>query len=100
MRIIAKRTLRMFWEAKPQHHPARSPLEDWHARARAADWSTPADLKADFGDASVLKDGRVVFNIGWNRFRLVARINYHHRILYVRFVGTHEEYDRIDAQTV
>jgi mRNA interferase HigB len=100
MRIIAKRTLRQFWESNPRHRAAKTPLEDWHARTRTADWSTPAELKADFGDASVLKDGRVVFNVGGNKFRLVARINYHYRVVYVRFVGTHQQYDAIDAQKI
>lgn len=100
MRIIAKRTLRLFWEEATAHATARTPLEDWHGRVRAASWSTPAELKSDFGDASILKEGRVVFNIGGNRFRLVVRINYHFQVVYVRFVGTHQEYDRIDAQTI
>jgi mRNA interferase HigB len=100
MRIIAKRTLRLFWESGPRHRAARAALEDWHARTRAADWGTPAALKADFGDASILKDGRVVFNIGGNKFRLVARINYHFRVVYIRFLGTHRDYDAIDAQTI
>ena len=57
-------------------------------------------LKAEFGDASILNDGRVVFNISGNRFRLVVRINYHFKIVFVRFVGTHRQYDKIDAQTI
>ena len=57
-------------------------------------------LKAEFGDASILKDGRVVFNISGNRFRLVVRINYHFKIVFVRFVGTHRQYDKVDAQTI
>ena len=100
MRIIARRTLRRFWEESPAHAMARTPIEDWYSRARAARWSTPAELKAEFGDASILKDGRVVFNISGNRFRLVVRINYHFKIVFVRFVGTHRQYDKIDAQTI
>jgi mRNA interferase HigB len=97
MRIIAKRTLRGFWEANAA---ARTPLEDWYAQTDAADWSTPAELKAQFGDASILKGGRVVFNIGGNKFRLVVQINYPYRVVYVRFVGTHGQYDSIDADTI
>ena len=100
MRIIAKRTLRRFWEANPRNRLAKTRLEDWHARVSAAEWSTPADVKMGFGDASILKNGRVVFNIGGNEFRLVTWINYHYHIVYIRFVGTHAQYDRIDAQTI
>ena len=100
MRVIAKRTLRVFWESNPRHLAAKPLLEDWHARVEAADWSRPPELKADFGDASVLRGGRVVFNLGGNKFRVVVRINYHYRVVYVRFVGTHDAYDRIDAQTI
>lgn len=100
MRIIAKRTLQLFWESGSRQLSAKASLEDWYARTAAADWATPAELRADFGDASILKDGRVVFNVGGNRFRLVVRINYHYRVVYVRFVGTHQQYDRIDASTV
>jgi mRNA interferase HigB len=97
VRIIAKRTLRQFWKTHPT---ARTPLEDWHAQASAADWRTPAEIKTQFGDASILKGGRVVFNIGGNKFRLVVKINFPYRVVYVRFIGTHAEYDAIDAETV
>jgi len=100
VRIIAKRTLRLFWEAHPRNRAAKTPLEDWHARTKVAHWTTPAELKAEFGDASILKSGRVVFNIAGNKYRLVVRINYRHGIVFVRFVGTHEQYDRIDAETI
>ena len=100
MRVIAKRTLRLFWEEHPQGKGAKTALEDWHAEAVAADWAQPADVKRQFGDASVLKGSRVVFNIAGNRYRLVVRINYPYRVVYVRFVGTHAEYDKIDAETI
>jgi mRNA interferase HigB len=100
MRIIAKRTLRQFWEAHPRGSEARTPLQVWYSTATNADWAEPADVKATYGDASILKNSRVVFNIGGNRFRLVARINYPYRVIYIRFVGTHEEYDGIDAETI
>lgn len=100
MRIIAKRTLREFWEMHPRGAEAKTPLEVWHSTAELADWATPADVKQTYGDASILKDSRVVFNIGGNKFRLVVRINYAYRVLYIRFIGTHEEYDEIDAQTI
>lgn len=72
----------------------------WYRRVLAADWASPAELKADFGSASILKDGRAVFNISGNRYRIVVWINYPYRVLYVRFIGTHAQYDRIDAQTI
>jgi mRNA interferase HigB len=79
---------------------AKGPLEAWHAEARSATWVTPAEVKAQYGTASVLKDGRVVFNIGGNKYRLVVWINYAFFTIYIRFVGTHSEYDEIDAQTI
>jgi len=100
VRVIAKRTLRRFWEAHRGRADAEKALRDWHATVVKADWATPADVKASYGDASVLKGGRVVFNLCGNRYRLVARINFPYRVVYVRFVGTHEAYDRIDAETV
>jgi mRNA interferase HigB len=100
MRIITKRTLRRFWESHPRGAEAERVLETWYRTARAAEWKTPTDVKASYGDASILKDSRVVFNIGGNKFRLVVRINYPYGTVYVRFVGTHAEYDCIDAETI
>lgn len=97
MRIIAKRTLRIYWEKQPR---AEQPLKAWHAVARKADWSSPADVKAMYGNASIIAGDRMVFNIGGNRYRLIVRFDYPRRIGFVRFVGTHEEYDRIDASQV
>lgn len=100
MRVIAKRTLREFGERHPRNAAAQTPLQDWHAQASAVDWATPADVKAQFGNVSILRGSRVIFNIAGNKYRLVARINYPYRVVYVRFVGTHEEYDQIDANTI
>jgi len=100
MRIIAKRTLRRFWEEHPRGAEARPALQVWYSVAHAADWETPADVKASFADASILKGGRVVFNVAGNKFRLVVRINYAYRVIYVRFIGTHREYDDLDAETI
>jgi mRNA interferase HigB len=97
MRIISKKTLKSYWEKEPV---AKMPLEAWHAEARNAEWSSPADVKANYATASILKDGRVVFNIGGNKYRLVVWINYDFCTIYIRFVGTHKEYDEIDAQTI
>lgn len=99
MRVIALSTLRRFWEDKA-YADAREPLLAWYRQASKADWRNPAEVKRDFGRASILRDGRAVFNIGGNKYRLVVWINYPYRVVYVRFVGTHAQYDRIDAQTV
>src|SRR5947207_11502544 len=99
MRVIAKRTLRQYWET-PEGARAKAALQDWHAQAVEADWAEPADIKKQFGDASILKAGRVVFNIAGNRYRLVVWINYACRVVYVRFAGTHAEYDDIDAESI
>lgn len=100
MRVIALSRLREFWARQRSRDDARQATLVWYRRVLAADWSTPAELKADFGTASILKDGRAVFNIAGNRYRIVVWINYPYRVLYVRFIGTHAQYDRIDAQTV
>jgi mRNA interferase HigB len=97
VRIIALSTLKTFWEASPAHADAREPLLAWYRHAVKADWGSPAAVKADFRSASVLKDGRVVFNIAGNKYRLVVWVNYPYRVVYVRFIGTH---DAIDAQTI
>jgi mRNA interferase HigB len=97
MRVIAKKALQDFWAREPA---ARASLEAWHAEARNAQWSAPADVKAHYGTASILKDGRVVFNICGNKYRLVVWINFEFFTIYIRFVGTHEEYNAIDAQTI
>lgn len=97
MRVIAKAALREFWE---NHPDAEQPLRAWHAEAKAADWKTPADIKAKYRSASILRGGRVIFNIGGNKYRLVVRINFPFRVIYIRFLGTHREYDRIDAETI
>ncbi len=97
MRIIAKTALREFWE---NHSDAEQPLRAWHGEAKAATWKTPADVKAKYRSASILRGGRVVFNIGGNKYRLVVKINYPFQVIYIRFLGTHREYDHIDAETV
>src|SRR5215470_10914498 len=100
VRIIARATLKSFWERSPSYADAREPLLAWFRHAVSAQWSAPADGKKDFGTASVLKDGRVVFNIAGNKYRLVVWINYAYRVVYIRFVGTHARYDAIDPQTI
>jgi mRNA interferase HigB len=100
MRVIAVSTLKAFWQSNPDYADAKDPLLTWSQYALTADWATPADVKATFAHASILRDGRVVFNIAGNKYRLVVWINYRYRVVYIRFIGTHAQYDRIDAQTI
>lgn len=97
MRIIARRTLREFWE---KHPDARQALQAWYADVKQADWKTPAEIKAIYRNASFIANNRVVFNVKGNQYRLIVAIQYPHSIVYIRFVGTHQEYDRIDAARV
>ena len=100
MRIIAHKAPKQFWESNPAYGDVIEPARAWFQRAEAADWNSPAAVKSDLGNASILKDGRVVFNLAGNKYRLVAWINYPYRVLYIRFIGTHKQYDEIDAQTI
>jgi mRNA interferase HigB len=97
MRIIAKSTLRMFWTAYPD---AEEPLLAWYREVEGEDWDMPAKVKAKYRNASIVGDNRVVFNIKGNTYRLVVRINYPYRVVYIRFVGTHAEYDEINVEEV
>ena len=97
MRVIAASTLRAFWERHPDAEP---PLKAWYAEAANATWIQPADIKETYRSASVLKNRRVVFNIKGNDYRLIVAIAYKLQIVYVKFVGTHKEYDQVDAETV
>lgn len=97
MRVIAKKRIRSFWS---RHPDAEGPLRAWYHEASKAEWRNGTDVKARYATASILKNGRVVFNIGGNKYRLVVSVNYPIRIVYIRFVGTHREYDEIDAETV
>ena len=97
MRVIAVSTLRAFWE---RHPDAEQPLKAWYEEATNATWAQPADIKARYRSASVLKNRRVVFNVKGNDYRLIVAIAYKLQIVYVKFVGTHQEYDAVDAQTI
>lgn len=99
MRVIALSTLRNFWSI-PEYQNSEEPLKAWHAEAQRANWTQPADIKAQYANASILKGNRVVFNIKGNDYRLVSAIAYKMGVVYVKFVGTHAQYDRIDANTV
>lgn len=97
MRVIAVSTLRAFWE---RHPDAEQPLKAWYEEATNAIWMQPSDIKEQYRSASVLKNRRVVFNIKGNDYRLIVAIAYKLQIVYVKFVGTHKEYDIVDAETV
>jgi mRNA interferase HigB len=99
MRVIAKRALREFWGTSIRYRDAKGPLEAWHSECLKAKWKTPQELKAQFGSASVLKNNRVVFNIAGNKYRLVVSVDYQRQTMFVKFVGTHAQYDEIDAET-
>lgn len=100
MRVIALRTIKSFIEGRPEHADSREPALAWYRQVLRADWASPADVKREIRSASILRDGRVVFNIAGNKYRIVVWINYPYRVVYVRFIGTHAAYDRVDAQTV
>jgi len=97
VRIIAIKTLKDFWK---KHPDAELPLRAWYAEAKNAVWNKPADITKLYRSASILPDNRIVFNIKGNDYRLVAAINYDFKIVYIRFIGTHKEYDKINAKEI
>jgi len=97
VRIIARRTLREFWE---KHPDAERPIEAWYHDAKRADWKSPTDIKNCYRNASFVGNNRVVLNLKGNDYRLVVAIQYRFGIVYVRFIGSHAAYDKIDAATV
>jgi mRNA interferase HigB len=97
MRVIAKRTLREFRE---QHADAEQPLKAWYDEARKAQWLQPPDIKVLYRSVSFVANSRVVFNIGGNMYRLVAAVDYRRQALFIKFIGTHAEYDKVNVETV
>jgi mRNA interferase HigB len=97
MRIIATRTLRQFWQ---RHADAEQSLKAWHKEVQESSWSGPADIKARYPSADLIPGNRVVFNIKGNTYRLIIKIHYNRQIVFIRFVGTHAEYDKINAGTI
>jgi len=97
VRVIARKTLRNFWES---HTDARQPLQAWYADVKHAVWKRPSAIEEVYRNASFIANNRVVFNIKGNKYRLVVIIRYEHSIVYIRFVGTHREYDKIDVATI
>jgi len=99
MRIISVGRLRAFW-ARPAHRDAEQPLRAWVKVVAAAQWPSPPAVKRMFNSAEILRDGRVIFDIAGNKYRLVTWVNYQYGVVYVRFIGTHRAYDTIDPQTI
>ena len=97
MRVIALSTLRSFWAKYPD---AETPLRAWYALVSRADWQTPAAIKEAYRSASFTANNRVVFNIKGNDYRLVVLVKYDHGLIFVRFVGTHRQYDKIDVEMI
>jgi mRNA interferase HigB len=97
MHIISRKKLVEFWE---QHADSEGAVRAWYEHSKSANWLTPADVQKDYGDDAILPDNRAVFNIKGSRYRLVVRFNYATQSIYIRFIGMHAEYDRIDATKI
>jgi mRNA interferase HigB len=97
MRIIARSTLREFWETHAEAEPS---LRAWINDAAQADWRSPTDLKNIYANASIIANNRVIFNIKGNKYRLIVHMRYEIGIVFIRFIGTHAEYDKVDAETI
>ena len=99
MHLISRKSLIKFYE-QPGRWDAKGPLEAWYYEAKHAQWGSPADVKTQYKSASVIGGNRVVFNIAGNKYRLIVRINFDSKTVFVRFIGTHQEYDTIDAEVI
>lgn len=97
MRVISKKILREFWE---KHNDCEQQLKSWYRETENATWQNINELKSDYPSASVLKNNRICFGIKGNKYRLIVRINYDYQMVWIRFVGTHGDYDKIDANTI
>lgn len=97
LRIISKKILRDFWQI---HADSEQQLKSWFQETSIAAWKTPNDVKKEYPNASILNNNRIVFNIKGNNYRLIVRINYNHQMIWIRFIGTHAEYDKINANEI
>lgn len=97
MRIIAKGTLRKFWT---DHKDCEEQLKSWYNEVSKTNWNSPHELKKEYPSASILEDNRIVFNIKGNNYRLIVKINYEYKIIWIKFIGTHSEYDKINANKI
>ena len=99
MRIIAFRTLREFWE-NPEYSDSEASLRSWYHDVKNSEWKNSNELKQNYKNASIVGEGRVVFNIKGNTYRLVVLINYEFQVIFIRFIGTHKQYDKINLKTI
>ena len=97
MRVFAKKILREFWE---ERNDAEQQLKTWYKEASKANWISPAEIKSEYAKASILKTGKVIFNICGNKYRLIVDINYKRQWVFIRFIGTHDDYGKIDANKI
>lgn len=97
MRVIAKKTLRDFWIMYPD---SEQQLKAWYQEAEESNWKGPFDIKKDYPSASIIGDNRIVFNIKGNHYRLIVRVNYSYGMVWIRFLGTHKQYNKIDATKI
>lgn len=97
MRVISRKTLREFWI---KHNDCEEQLKSWFRETEKSNWNNPNELKREYPSASILENNRVVFNIKGNNYRLIVKINYDYKIIWIRFLGTHSEYDKIDATNI
>ena len=97
MRVVAKKILRDFWE---RHEDCEQQLKSWFREVQKSEWENPNQIKEEYPSASILNNNRIVFNIKGNNYRLIVKISFEYQIVWIRFVGTHEEYDKINANTI
>ncbi|MBS1761579.1 MAG: type II toxin-antitoxin system HigB family toxin [Bacteroidetes bacterium] len=97
MRVIAKKILREFWE---KHNDCEQQLKAWFQETSKAEWANPNEIKAEYPSVSIIGSDRVVFNIKGNTYRLIVKINFDYQMVWIRFIGTHAEYDKINAKTI
>ncbi|MCB1167466.1 MAG: type II toxin-antitoxin system HigB family toxin [Leptospiraceae bacterium] len=97
MRVISKKPLRQFWE---KHRDAEDWLKAWLREVQVADWKSFADIRSRYGSADWIPKNKIIFNVKGNRYRLITKVNFKAQIVYIRFIGTPEEYDRLDVESL
>ncbi|GMV77983.1 MAG: toxin RelE [Chitinophagaceae bacterium] len=97
MRVIAKKILREFWE---KHNDCEQQLKSWFQEASKAEWKSPNEIKSEYPSASIIGNDRIVFNIKGNTYRLIVKINFDYQMVWIRFIGTHAAYDKVNSKTI
>ena len=97
MRIISKKTLKDFYE-QSKYNDSENALESWHKEVLKLEWSNPNEIKGMYRSASIIGNNKVVFNIAGNKYRLIVTINYYAKIVFIKFIGTHKQYDKINIE--